>query len=386
MTSDTAHAYPPLADVRNSLHVRWYRCPIDPTRLRNLSQRDDKKGWIQAGGHFLIYLFFGALVILFWAQAQWLAFTVTLWCLGFVATYFAGTAPHELGHGTVFKTRYLNRVFLYLFSLISWWDPFDYASSHTYHHRYTTHPEADRENVLPLEPSLHPLLLLRLMTINLWSKPARNFSKGGFFWTVYLTVRAAFGWPQRHMDIPSQEWLQALHTDQPHAHRQSVWWSRILLAFHGSVFLIAIITGFWVLPLVLTLPSFIAGIGSYLTGVPQHCGLRENVTDFRKNTRSMKINPVLSFLYWRMNWHTEHHMYANVPCYNLKALADEIKHDMPEPRTLIGAWREMRQIWRRQQQDPDYQYDTPVPAPSKNASPVADSKLVSSLGELAIKE
>ena len=85
-----------------------------------------------------------------------------------------------------------------------------------------------------------------------------------------------------------------------------------------------------------------------------------------------------------MNWHIEHHMYAGVPCYNLSRLYKEIAQDMPEPRTLIGAWKEMRQVWRQQKIDPDYQFDTPLPATAKSAredSP--DDKLESSIGELA---
>jgi hypothetical protein len=34
---------------------------------------------------------------------------------------------HELGHGTVFKTKWLNTAFLYVFSVLFWWDPIDYA-------------------------------------------------------------------------------------------------------------------------------------------------------------------------------------------------------------------------------------------------------------------
>ena len=146
---------------------------------------------------------------------------------------------------------------------------------------------------------------------------------------------------------------------------------------------VSIATGLWVLPFILTLPPFIATWGRYFVGLPQHCGLRDNVPDFRKNTRSMTLNPVAEFLYWNMNWHVEHHMYAGVPCYNLKQLAREIADDMPEPRTLTGAWREMLDTWRRQQQDPDYQFDTPLPATAKLSRQGAASALESSIGELA---
>jgi fatty acid desaturase len=149
------------------------------------------------------------------------------------------------------------------------------------------------------------------------------------------------------------------------------------------VVLISIITGLWVIPLIITFFAFIGNWGVYFVGLPQHCGLRENVPDFRKSVRSMTLNPVAEFLYWRMNWHTEHHMYAGVPCYNLKKLHAELAWDMPEPRTLIGAWREMRETWKRQKVDPDYQFDTPLPPTAKSARTDKPDELESSIGELA---
>jgi len=229
---------------------------------------------------------------------------------------------------------------------------------------------------------LHPWLLLQLFTFNAFLKPGRNFGKGGYIWNVYLTIRSALGISHGHTEIPSQEWLKAMHEDQPNAFHQSVIFSRVLLLFHGTVLMVSIATGWWVLILVISMPSFIANCGSYFLGTTQHCGLRENVSDFRKNTRSIKLHPVLAFLYWHMNWHIEHHMYAGVPCYNLKVLAEELASDMPKPRTLISAWVEMRQIWQQQRQDPDYQFDTHVPEPTRPEVETIDSALVHSIGEL----
>ena len=76
-------------------------------------------------------------------------------------------------------------------------------------------------------------------------------------------------------------------------------------------------------------------------------------------------------------------MYAGVPCYNLKKLYHEIADDMPEPRSLVGAWREMREVWRRQQTDPDYQFDTPLPATAGIAPAEKPDELERSIGELA---
>ena len=162
-------------------------------------------------------------------------------------------------------------------------------------------------------------------------------------------------------------------------------WSRFQLAFHSAVLVMAIPTGLWVLPLILTIPSYIANWLSYAVGLTQHCGLVENTTDFRKSTRSIRLPKFVEFLYWRMNWHIEHHMYAGIPCYNLSALAAEIRDDLPEPRSLRGAWREMLDTWERQEKDPDYAFDTPLPATAKTEIRRAADIEETSIGDLAPK-
>ena len=86
-----------------------------------------------------------------------------------------------------------------------------------------------------------------------------------------------------------------------------------------------------------------------------------------------------------MNWHLEHHMYAGVPCYNLKKLTRVIADDMPEPRTLRSAWREMLTTWRRQETDPSYQFDTPLPPTARKVRTDTPDVLEDSIGELAPK-
>ena len=375
-------SYMPLSDVRKTMSVKWYRCPIESSTLRKLSRRSDLQGWFQAGGHLTLCIFTASLAYYFWDVKNWLGFVIMLFVHGTIGNFFSGVAPHELGHGTVFKTKWLNKFFMYFFSLLSWWNPFDYASSHTYHHRYTQYADGDRENLFPLDPHLGPIFLLQIFTLNIFSKPGRTFGKGGLLSTIYLTCRSSLGLVGS-IEIPSQEWLQALHEDQPTEHRKSMWWSRLQLIFHGSVLVYSIWIGQWALPFLISVFAFTANWLGFFVGMTQHCGLREDVSDFRKCVRSIKLNPFVSFLYWRMNWHTEHHMYAGVPCYNLKKLSQAIAHDMPEPRTLIGAWREMLEIRRQQMRTPNYQFDTPLPASANKILMGNTDELASSIGELA---
>ncbi len=374
--------FQPLAEVRDNLNVQWYRSRLDPARFRELSKRSDTKGWIQALGHFELFCFTGLAVYLTWANGFWVLFAIALFAHGTVASFFKGTAVHELGHGTVFETKWLNKLFLYIFSLISWWNPFDYAASHTYHHRFTLHPEGDRENLLPLHPNVGRTFLLQMFTVNLLTQPGRTFGKGGLISAIWVTVLDAFG-RLGPTDVPANEWLEALHKDQPDQHRKSIWWSRFQLGFHGGLLTISILSGLWVLPLILTIPSYIANWLSYFVALPQHCGLRDEVTDFRKCTRSIRLPAFVEFLYWQMNWHTEHHMFAGIPCYNLPALAAEIKDDMPEPLSLRGAWREMLETWERQKEDPGYAFDVPLPATARTERRRKTAIDEGSIGDLA---
>ena len=379
-----------LTDVRKELKISWYRSPVKPEVLRELTKRSDLQGWCQAFGHFALFLATGVLTFWMWSRQIWIGFAIGMFLHGTVASFFNGTGPHELAHGTVFRTKGLNKLFLYLFSLISWWDPFDYAMSHTYHHRYTLFPKADQENVLPLTPSLRVTTLIQMFTVDLFSRPGRSFGKGGLISTVFHTARAALG-IRDTSKVVSRTWLRALHADQPKEAKKSMWWSRAQILFHIAVLAFSILSGYWIFSLLISVAPLTGRWATYFVGVPQHCGLRENVPDFRKCVRSMKLSPILTFLYWRMNWHAEHHMYAAAPCYRLKRLASVIADDMPQPKSLIGAWKEMRGIWRRQLTEPDYQYDIPLP-PSATAeggavggtsAKVASSELEKSIGDLA---
>src|SRR5208337_2238097 len=119
--------YEPLQQVRKSFQVNWYRCPIEPAKLRELTSRSDLQGFAQTLGFLLLLSVTGLCTWLFFDHGVWIAFAL---------------------------------------ALFSWSNPHDFKISHTYHHLYTLHPRGDREVVLPTKPSLHPLHLLQLLTLN----------------------------------------------------------------------------------------------------------------------------------------------------------------------------------------------------------------------------
>ncbi|MEO5961135.1 MAG: fatty acid desaturase, partial [Opitutaceae bacterium] len=76
--------------------------------------------------------------------------------------------------------------------------------------------------------------------------------------------------------------------------------------------------------------------------------------------------------YWNMNYHTEHHMYAAVPCYNLARLHSLIRHDMPScPNGLFATWKQIAAILKIQTVDPTYQYAPALPTRSDQRTELA---------------
>ena len=157
-----------------------------------------------------------------------------------------------------------------------------------------------------------------------------------------------------------------------------------MVIFHVVVLAAGFISGLWLPALLITFGFTLGNWLRYFVGVPMHVGLRDNAPDFRLCVRTITLDPISHFLYWRMNYHTEHHMYAAVPCYRLRKLHRTLAADMPAPRTMGGAWREMRETWRRQQKEPGYQFNTPLPK-RPTAAPKPQDALSSSLGDLAPK-
>ncbi|MDG2195514.1 MAG: fatty acid desaturase [SAR324 cluster bacterium] len=150
----------------------------------------------------------------------------------------------------------------------------------------------------------------------------------------------------------------------PAGQQHSVRWAMVL-GFHTGVLIFALLIGQPILFLIISLHHFIGNWLWYFVGAPMHCGLRSDVPDFRKGVRTITLDPISEFLYWHMNWHLEHHMFAAVPCYNLSKLHRLMADDMPKPRAMFGAWKEMRETYRKQLEHPTNEFDTPVPALKK---------------------
>ena len=329
--------------------IKWYRTFIDPKVLIELHKRSDLLGLLQSVGYLGTLCLTGGLA--FYSTTHWsIAVTVFLVFLHGTCFAFQINAVHELGHGTVFQTRWLNRFFVHIFAFLGWIGHDMFNVSHTRHHQYTLHPPDDGEVVLPTR------ILLKQ-----------------FFQTGFVNLMGPYGTVKNTLLIARGKFcgnweLRLFPEGDMEKRRPHMNWARFLLIGHGLIFVGSVLAAIFVHPKYLMLPvliSFGTSYGSWLffsCNNTQHIGLQDNVPDFRLSCRTMILNPVAQFLYWHMNYHTEHHMYAAVPCYKLGKLHRTIEHDLPPcPVGIIATWKVIAAIQAKQKEDPKYQYVAPLP-------------------------
>ncbi len=335
-----------MGNERAARRIAWYRSPIDRRILGTLNQPSDLKGLLQTLGYLGLLTLTGTAA---WYTVGRYPWPVTVAMVFLHGTFYAFLINgfHELCHRSVFRSRFLNAFFLRIFSFIGWYDQVGFWASHAEHHKYTLHPPDDLEVVLPQTLTLGGFLKYTIV------------NPRGVYDTLKRAIRLSLGRVEG-------DWENALFpSSDPKERRRLFNWSRVLLVGHALLVGISIWRGQWIVPILITLGPFYGGWLQYLCNNTQHAGLSDNVPDFRLCCRSIVLNPFLRFLYWHMNFHTEHHMYAAVPCYNLGKLREAIKHDLPTPSNgLYAAWREIAAIQKKQEQDPTYQHAFELPTES----------------------
>lgn len=337
---------PSHPDCRVPVAVDWYRTPISLDLFKRLHQRSDWLGFRQTLGFLGVAALLAGATI--WAQrhGHWFWALAGLFGYGTVAHFYVN-AMHELTHGTVFRTKFWNGFFARLISFLGWLHPDHFNASHQRHHRYTLHPPDDLEVRLPTHFSLYVFL------VHLVVNPPF------FRWMVCNTTNFALGRFEG-------EWnLICVPEAQSELRRDIIRWARVVLGGHLAILVISVWSGWWMIPVVVSFGPFVGGWLWFLCNNSQHTGMQDNVSDFRLCCRTVVPHPIVRFLYWHMNYHVEHHMYAAVPCYHLKRLHEAIRHDLPPCQGLRGAWREIRDVQRRQQEQPDYVPTISLPPPSR---------------------
>ena len=257
----------------------WYVCEIDRKQLKALSRRSDAKGLTYLGVYLALVVGSGALAYLTWG---------TYWAIPafllYAAIYMlADFIQHECIHGTPFHSRWLNETVYWATCFTSVREPVFNRWSHAIHHTNTKFVGTDPEIQVP-RPTNLPRLAGEF--VSLWHI------------SVHLSaiVKATFG-------IMSKEVKQVVPENEfPTVVRNARW----ILAGYAAVLAGAIAAESWLPILFIFFPRIFGTWIVMLYGITEHAALADNVRDHRLNTRTVLMNPVLTFLVWNANYHVEH--------------------------------------------------------------------------------
>ena len=321
------------------VNANWYKCAVPRPVMKQLMQRGDARAIRDTLIWYASIIASGVLAWFAWqAHSLWAipAFLLygTLYCSP------ADSRWHETGHGTAFKTRWMNDVVYQFASFQVFRRATAWRWGHARHHTDTLIVGQDPE-IAAQKPTDWTSLLLNIFALKHVPNECRKL------------VACAMGrlGEEEKTYVPASEW--------PKIFREA----RITLAVYAVV-IGACLVFRSILPLLyIGLPSFYGAWLYTYFGLTQHAGLPENVLDHRKNCRTVMMNPVFRFLYWNMNYHVEHHMFPMVPFHALPKLHEITKADTPPAySSTLAAYAEILPALARQTRDPSYRIERPVPA------------------------
>ena len=135
-----------------------------------------------------------------------------------------------------------------------------------------------------------------------------------------------------------------------------IWNSRFLMLVKFFLLLLAFYTKSFLPLMFIFTPNIYGGIFLQFLVMTQHGGLKADTWDHRESTRTFYTNHFLGWLcYLNMQYHIEHHIFPQVPFYNLPKLHKIVKDQMPRPNnSFFEALSEMIPAIIKQSKDPKY--------------------------------
>ncbi len=311
--------------------IHWLKPELRPEDIRKLNQRSDLQGLLQSLGFLAVLFAAGYVSYLLIKTRHWILAAAMLYIYGGLIA-FKDNAIHELIHNTVFRSKWMNQLFTTLYGLLFFGsNPQLYRMSHRHHHHCTLYRLSDGEEVHPRPFGTKEIIISLIHVIDL-----KGFFHAFYSSAIFSIVPAA---RNRHLsDWQKYTFAAASPTQQKAAVNMARW--QLLLHLTCSVFFLY--RGDWAAFLLSTAAPFYGGRWyQYLINNTQHVGMQPEVADYRRNSRSIRLDPVSSFLYWHMEYHLEHHSYASIPCYHLRELSEKIRTQVPERHSLFQTIREL---------------------------------------------
>lgn len=333
------------ADAKRAIETglaaaEWYHTDVPRKDMKALMARKDEPAIRDTVILFGAMLMFAGFGIALWGRLLaipcWLAY-------GVLYGSAMDSRWHECGHGTAFKTRWMNDYLYQFASFCMMRNPTGWKYSHARHHTNTIIVGRDPEIAVMRPPEFAKVIL------NFVGIP-----------DAYAGLRAMLVNASGKIESDVKDYVPEI--ERPKIIRVARYW----VVTYSVVILSAFALQSWIPLMLVGLPRLYGAWHMVICGLLQHGGLAENVIDHRLNSRTVYMNPVSRFIYWNMNYHVEHHMFPMVPYHALPALHEMIQYDLPAPNPSIASgFREMWPALKRQLRYDDYFVKRELPPTAK---------------------
>lgn len=268
--------------------------------LRSLSRDEKRRLMTLTNHHGLLWLFahLALIALMAWANFTYSGFLGWLAIVGQgIGLCFLFCAMHEAGHGTAFKSKFLNKMVTSFVGLLLFMGPLWFQSFHAAHHRHTHDPEFDPE-LATSKPQTWGQYLFHLSGIMIWISSLKAL--------LFNAVRT-----------PRDSFIPASSKEPIKKEARLMLFIYSVIITGGIIFAPQYLFQFWLLPLLLGQPFL------RLFLLAEHAGCPHD-PDMLKNSRTTRTNPFVLFLSWNMPYHTAHHSFPAVPFHQLPSFHQHI--------------------------------------------------------------
>jgi omega-6 fatty acid desaturase (delta-12 desaturase) len=304
------------------------------TIIREYDDSDNLKGLAQ------VLTTFGALALLWWAAAAsvrvsgWLTVPIVLLISLFTLRVFA--LMHDCGHGSLFRSQRLNRLFGFLLGVAAGMPQYVWAQHHNYHHNHNGNWERYRGPYTTLSVDEYAALTPRDQRFYRWKCSMFGAPIAGF---IYLIFNPRFTWMKGSLafigHVVSGKDAATFKTRYWNSRREfrHMSWNNVVLLSAWALMCYAIGTSLFFKVYLVSL-SLAGGAGILLFTV-QHNFRHSYASATDQWDRDIGAIDGTSFLvlpgwlnYFTVNigFHHVHHLSARIPNYRLFACHHAYQH------------------------------------------------------------
>ena len=309
---------------------KWWRPEINKNELKKLHEKKNLPAIMNTLTYFIVLILLGYVSYLSWGT--WYSIPAFL----IYGTFYSFTNArwHEYGHRTFFKSKILNDIFYEISSFLQYLESVSWRYSHHHHHSRTIHQNVDYEIQVSRPAQLFNLFFLECFRL-------------GFIWNEFKKIFL------HSLGVMTPVAIDCVPKNKIN---KMIWNSRFLMIVKILLIFLAIQQNSFLPLMFIFTPNIYGGIFLQFLVMTQHGGLKADTWDHRESTRTFYTNPLLGWLcYLNMQYHIEHHIFPQVPFYNLPKLHELVKDQMPKPnKSFIDALIEMIPAIIKQSKDPKY--------------------------------